>query len=142
MTWTTAKPTKPGRYELSIEPGKRDQIELDCHASLTAVIRGGWAALTDRHGKVDPFPVEANIFDGAQWREYQEPADPFAHAVTVTDIELPHDRGSLRIEDDGESVKAIISPGIAGGTATDRLRDLRAAVLSAGEWLTWLCDWG
>lgn len=85
---------------------------------------------------------DAELHDGALWREYQEPADPFANPVTVTQIELPHERGYLRIEDNGDSVKATIWPDNAGGVATDRLRDLRAAVLSAGEWLNRLCDKG
>lgn len=141
MTWTPEKPTKPGRYELSIEPGKRKKHWMPGMAEIYIYrTRGG-----KMRGKISGrpyFTLEEVFFDGAQWRQYQEPADPFAHPVAVTNIELPHDRGSLRIEDDGESVKAVISPSIAGGMATDRLRNLRAAVLSAGEWLTRLCDRG
>lgn len=154
MTWTTEKPTKPGRYELSIEPGRRAGRVPFPHYIL-ADVENVPARFIDEGNEVEPRELAVKYvsggawnrlseswFDGALWRKYQEPADPFVNPVTITDSELPYDRGFLRIEDDGESVIALISPSIAGGSATDRLRDLRAAVLSAGEWLTRLCDRG
>lgn len=136
QTWTTTKPTKPGDYELSIEPTKRGSGSLAVRRVNVAwdgkhwlvYSGGGVARLAD------------DYYQGALWREYVEPADPFEHPVSVTQIELPHERGYLRIEDNGDSVKATIWPDNAGGLATDRLRWLQAAALSAGEWLNRLCD--
>jgi len=138
MTWTTTKPTKPGDYELSILPTKRGSGSLPVRR-----VNLGWDGT---HWLVYSGDGVARVLDdyfqGALWRKYDPPADPFANPVSVTQIELPYERGYLRIEDNGDSVTATIWPDNAGGVATDRLRDLRAAVLSAGEWLNRLCDKG
>ena len=59
-----------------------------------------------------------------------------------TSIDLPNDRGLLVIRDTGDANTATISPALGGAVATDRLRWLRDAVLSAGEYLNRLCDKG
>lgn len=60
----------------------------------------------------------------------------------ITELNLPRERGYMTIEDDGDTIKAIIRPDLAGAVATDRLRWLRAAVVAAGEYLGKLCDKG
>lgn len=74
QTWTTTKPTKPGDYELSIEPTKRGSGSLAVRRVNVAwdgkhwlvYSGGGVARLAD------------DYYHGALWREYVEPADPFA----------------------------------------------------------------
>lgn len=74
-------------------------------------------------------------------REDTEPA-AVPTVPEITELNLPHDRGYMTIEDDGERIKAIIRPDLGGGASTDRLRWLRAAVVAAGEYLGKLCDKG
>ena len=93
MTWTTQKPTKPGRYELSLEPGKRKGIYPFPRYILADVAKvTEWMLGEPNAHKMDRSEVVVAVkyvnggcwnrlsdswFDGALWREYQEPADPF-----------------------------------------------------------------
>jgi hypothetical protein len=72
MKWTPEKPTKPGRYELSIAPGKRGDHPVVMHAKINE--RG------DVYAGLLVLPW---LLDGAMWREYVEPADPFRTATRV-----------------------------------------------------------
>ena len=91
--WTPDRPTKPGKYELSIHPDKRPQgfrsrmaVEVSLYprwmlepcgkdfAETVLAVAYGFNALP-RCELADPF------FDGAQWLPYVEPPDPFAAPV-------------------------------------------------------------
>lgn len=91
--WTPDRPTKPGKYELSIHPDKRPQgfrsrmeVEVSLYprwmlepcgkdfAETVLAVAHGFNALP-RCELADPF------FDGAQWLPYVEPPDPFAEPV-------------------------------------------------------------
>lgn len=81
QTWTTTKPTKPGDYELSIEPTKRGSGSLAVRRVNVAwdgkhwlvYSGGGVARLAD------------DYYQGALWREYVEPADPFEKTSPKSD---------------------------------------------------------
>ena len=69
--WTPDRPTKPGKYWLSVHPDKRPkywpiQLEVD----MDEVGRVYW------EGSV----INA-LLDGALWHPYVEPLDPFAEPV-------------------------------------------------------------
>ena len=79
MTWTPDRPTKPGKYWLSVHPESRTSngmriphtllVEVDSGGSVEAEGCSDWSHL------VDP------MLDGALWLPYVEPPDPFAEPV-------------------------------------------------------------
>lgn len=76
MNWTPDRPTKPGKYWLSVHPESRTSngmriphtllVEVDSGGSVEAEGCSDWSHL------VDP------MLDGALWLPYVEPPDPFA----------------------------------------------------------------
>ena len=93
MTWTPNRPTKPGRYEVSRHPRLRGTNELHTIERSVALIPR-W--LIDGGDAVEPralairmdsgsegawIRVSDAVFDGALWRPYVEPPDPFAEPV-------------------------------------------------------------
>ena len=75
-TWTPDRPTKPGKYWLSVHPDKRGIL---FEAGVYEVVL--WAADQKvRHvGGLTIVPEDRLI--GAQWLPYVEPPDPFAEPV-------------------------------------------------------------
>ena len=80
--WTTDRPTEPGEYWVSIEPGKR--VEL----SLTAPVFSGlvyWSSSglnlhvrwRDKTREECGARMGDDLFDGAKWSRRETPADPF-----------------------------------------------------------------
>ena len=76
MNWTPDRPTKPGKYWLSVHPDKRGIL---FEAGVYEVVL--WAADQKvRHvGGLTIVPEDRLI--GAQWLPYVEPPDPFAEPV-------------------------------------------------------------
>lgn len=76
MTWTPDRPTKPGKYWLSVHPDKRGIL---FEAGVYEVVL--WAADQKvRHvGGLTIVPEDRLI--GAQWLPCVEPPDPFAEPV-------------------------------------------------------------
>jgi hypothetical protein len=78
-TWTPDRPTKPGKYWLSVHPEIRTSngmriphtllVEVDSGGSVEAEGCSDWSHL------LDP------LLDGALWHPYVEPPDPFAEPV-------------------------------------------------------------
>lgn len=103
MTWTPDRPTKPGKYWLSIQPekraGKQRQDVAFPHViacEITQVVE--WMLSDDYANALDHeqrrfvwavkylnggawLRLSDSWFDGALWRPYVEPADPFAEPV-------------------------------------------------------------
>ena len=75
--WTTDRPTEPGEYWVSIEPGKRKTYRT---SSVDAVVvdKSLFASLTDQTwiGYVDH-----PMFNGSRWARRETPADPFQEVV-------------------------------------------------------------
>lgn len=79
MNWTTDRPTKPGKYWLSVHPEIRTSngmrisrkllVEVDSGGSVEAEGCSDWSHLLD--------PMLA----GALWLPYVESPDPFAEPV-------------------------------------------------------------
>ena len=116
MTWTPDRPTKPGRYEVSRHPRLRGTNELHTIERSVALIPR-W--LIDGGDAVEPralairmdsgsegawIRVSDAVFDGALWRPYVEPPDPFAEPVPVEmyrmsdDAKTPNLRLILSVE--------------------------------------------
>ncbi len=95
-TWTTDRPTEPGEYWVSIEPGKRGSnpdpskptrpnrsvipvvIEMDSVSydpGLTVFFDRRGYGTNGRNGWIGK--LDSGFFDGAQWCRRETPADPF-----------------------------------------------------------------
>jgi hypothetical protein len=95
MEWSNDRPTEPGKYWVSVEPGKRgfnvpgrptrpnrsvipiviemDSVSFDPGLTVYFDQRGfGTYERTGWIGKLD-----CGFFDGAKWSRRVEPADPF-----------------------------------------------------------------
>lgn|GEM_PF-4653681 len=79
MKWTTNRPTKQGRYWLSIHPDKRpsaQRSDVVFPAVVPFILYGGGQGSYREGGSMldlsDPW------FDNAQWAPREPPADPFA----------------------------------------------------------------
>lgn len=69
--WTPDRPTKPGKYWLSVHPDKRPKYwPIQLEVEMDEVGRVYW------EGSV----INA-LLAGAQWLPYVEPPDPFAEPV-------------------------------------------------------------
>ena len=96
IQWTGERPTEPGKYWVSIEPGKRGfnvpnrptrpnrsvipvVIEMDSMSfdpGLTAYFdRRGFGTSSERTGWIGK--IDCGLFDGAKWSRRETPADPF-----------------------------------------------------------------
>lgn len=67
LTWSPDRPTEPGEYWLSIEPGKRMNHPP---VMLSRVLNGG-----DVHVAI--YYVPDHLLDGALWARRETPEDPF-----------------------------------------------------------------
>ena len=80
--WTPDRPTKPGKYWLSLHPDKRTAAD-----DPTRNIPGRLLVELNRDGTIDAegcrdwVGAETDLLDGAQWLPYVEPPDPFAEPV-------------------------------------------------------------
>jgi len=96
MTWTEDRPSDPGEYWLSIQPGKRGfnvpgrpnrpnrsvipvVIEMDSVSfdpGLTVYFdQRGFGTSSERTGWIGK--LDCGFFDGAKWSRRETPADPF-----------------------------------------------------------------
>ena len=95
IEWTTDRPTEPGEYWVSIEPGKREATKdyllltkLRAVERVTLVIATGCGREIDGsmlvNFRVDDttFPLYLKCFDGAKWSRRETPADPFQEVTT------------------------------------------------------------
>ena len=99
--WTTDRPTEPGEYWVSIEPGKRGSnpdpskptrpnrsvipvvIEMDSVSydpGLTVFFDRRGYGTNGRNGWIGK--LDSGFFDGAQWCRRETPADPFEEVTT------------------------------------------------------------
>jgi hypothetical protein len=75
--WTTDRPTEPGEYWVSIEPGKRIHELADFAWPLRTNVT---ASLCGMNGLY--FLLSEEVFDGAKWSRCETPADPFEEVAT------------------------------------------------------------
>ena len=89
MTWTPDRPTKPGKYELSLHPDARAGLPVQMTAEVAAMPDWLRCDETDAglivRGDVDAgtwlIELSSSRLDRALWRPYVEPADPHAQPV-------------------------------------------------------------
>ena len=99
-TWTDERPTEPGKYWVSIEPGKRGfnvpgrptrpnrsvipvVVEMDSVSfdpGLTVYFDQRGFGTNERSGWVGK--LDSGFFDGARWSRRETPADPFEEVTT------------------------------------------------------------
>ena len=83
-TWTPDRPTKPGKYELSLHPDARAGLPVQMTAEVAAMPDWLRCDETDAglivRGDVDAgtwlIELSSSRLDRALWRPYVEPADP------------------------------------------------------------------
>ena len=101
INWTTDRPTEPGEYWVSIEPGKRGSnpdpskptrpnrsvipvvLEMDSVSydpGLTAFFDRRGYGTNERSGWIGK--LDSGFFDGAKWSRRETPADPFQEVAT------------------------------------------------------------
>ena len=85
MTWTPDRPTKPGRYWLSVHRDKRTANEMNIPHCLDVHLRGSGSI--EAEGCAEWSHLLDPLLDGALWRKYEEPADP--HVQTEPVEKLP-----------------------------------------------------
>jgi hypothetical protein len=87
-TWTPDRPTKPGKYWLSLHPRDRENLR----ASLIVEI--------DNDGDVlcAGCLLRETVIVGAQWLPYVEPPDPFAEPMPK-----PSEFKAYRLSDDAKT---------------------------------------
>ena len=79
MTWTPDRPTKPGKYWLSLSIAVREVFKAkgwDASGAFVASIEtNGYLTSAFVMGTLTS-PQVGRLLDGALWRPYVEPADP------------------------------------------------------------------
>lgn len=118
--WTPDRPTKPGRYELSIHPDKRageqrpdvlfpHSIACEVRQVVEWMLGEEQANALDHEQRRSVWAVKylsggawlrlsSPWFDGALWRPYVEPADPFAEPEPK-----PSEFKAYRLSDDAQT---------------------------------------
>lgn len=81
--WTPDRPTEPGEYWLSIEPGKRPgkrRPDVVFPTVVTFIVYGGGQGCFREGGLI--LDLSDDWFDGALWAKRETPADPFKEQTT------------------------------------------------------------
>ena len=85
MKFTFNRPTKPGRYWLSLDPEQRQNLPSVFCVLVDRSERGRWSVTSsEREAGFCNVNLEDDLFNGAQWAPRETPADPFAEPAQPT----------------------------------------------------------
>lgn len=112
MSWTPDRPTKPGKYELSLHPDARAGLPVQMTAEVAPMPDWLRCDETDAglivRGDVDAgtwlIELSSSRLDRALWRPYVDPADPHAQPV-------PQPDGTALPPDELDDLETIITSG-------------------------------
>lgn len=138
--WTPDRPTKPGKYELSIHPDLRSVLPV----RLVAVInQDGTINAYGGFGGCWYWDGDEDWLDGALWRPYVEPPDPFAEPVPIEmyrmsdDAKTPNLRLILSVEP-GEVV--LYEADMTSRSATAKETTVHDKIIMSPADARWLRD--